>query len=123
MVTATLALSGDGLAVGVKVTNIVQLEFAGAVVPQVPPVTAKSPAFEPLKLSLTDSEELDRFVTMMFLVLFGCATVVVPNGSVVGATVAGMFSAVVNETVYGPSVSGLSVTVIVADSVPSWLGA
>jgi hypothetical protein len=102
------------------VTNIVQLEFAGADDPHVPPVTEKSPALVPLKLSLTDSEDADRFVTVTVFVLFGCATVVVPNASVVaGATVAGLFAAVVNETIYGPSVSGLSVTVIVADSVPS----
>jgi hypothetical protein len=122
MDTAMLALSADGLAVGVKVTNIVQLEFAGAVVPQVPPVTAKSPAFEPLKLSLTDSEELDRLVTVTVFVFDDIFAVSVPNASVAGVTVAGMFSAVVNNTVYGPSASGLSVTVIVADSVPSWLG-
>ena len=60
----------------------------------------------------------------MFLVLVGVRAVVVPNASVLaGITVAGMFSAVVNETVYGPNGSGLSVTVIVADSVPSWVGA
>jgi hypothetical protein len=125
IVTAILALSAAGPAVGVNVIAIVHVELADAVPPQVPPVTAKSPAFGPAILpSLTANEKADRFVTVMFFVLFGCATVVVPNASVVdGVTVAGIFSAVVNETVYGPNVSGLSVTVIVADSVPSWVGA
>src|SRR5579863_2459766 len=125
MLTAILALSGDGLAVGVNEIAIVHVEFAGTDDPQVPPVTAKSLAFVPVTLpSLTDRANADRFVTVMSFVLSGCATVVVPNASVVaGVNVAGIFCAVVNETVYGASVSGLSVTVIVADSVPNCVGA
>ena len=125
IVTATLALSAVACRVGVNVIAIVHDEFAATDDPHVPPVTAKSPAFAPLTLpSLTDSDDPDRFVTVMSLVLFGCATVVVPNASVVaGATVAGIFSAVVNDTVYGPSESGLSVTVMFADSVLSEVGA
>jgi hypothetical protein len=123
--TAILALSADGPAVGVKVTAIVQVELADAVPPHVPPVTAKSPAFGPVVLlSLTDSENADKLVTVMFLVFVGVLAVNVQNASVVaGDTVAGIFSPVVNETVYGPSVSGRSPTVIIADSEPSCVGA
>ena len=64
MLTAMLALSGDPPPVGVKVTAIVHDEFAGAVAPQVPPVTAKSVAFGPLKLSPTDSGNFDMLVTV-----------------------------------------------------------
>ena len=105
---------------------IVHVEFAAIVPPpHVPPVTAKSPAFAPLVLpSLTDSANADRLVTVMSFVFVGVLAVSVPNASVLaGITVAGIFSAVVNGTIYGPSVSGLSATVISADSVPSWVGA
>jgi hypothetical protein len=61
--TAILALSGDGLAVGVNVIAIVHVEFPATDAPQVPPVTAKSPAFAPVVLpSLTDNENPDRLV-------------------------------------------------------------
>jgi len=74
-----LALSGDPPPVGVNVTAIVQLELGNAVVPQLPlPVTAKSPAFGPLMLSLTGSENADRLVTVASFVLVGIRDVNVP---------------------------------------------
>jgi hypothetical protein len=121
IITAILALSAVACSVGVNVIRIVHDEFAVTDDPHVPPVTAKSPALAPPILpSLTDNENPDRFVTVIFFVFDGVFAVSVPNASVVaGTTVAGIFSAVVNETKYGPSVSGLSLTVIVADSVPN----
>ena len=62
--TAMLALSSAPRPVGVNVTAIVQAELAGAEAPHAPPVTAKSPAFKPLILSLTASENPDRLVTV-----------------------------------------------------------
>ena len=44
MLTAMLALLAEPPPVGVNVTAIVHDEFAAAVAPQVPPVTAKSVA-------------------------------------------------------------------------------
>jgi hypothetical protein len=109
IVTAILALSAAGLAVGVNVIAIVHVEFPATDSPHVPPVTAKSPAFGPLMLLLTNRTDEDRFVTVMSFVFVGVLAVSVPNASVAaGVTVAGMFSPVVNETLYGPSVSGLS---------------
>lgn len=53
--SAMLALSADPPPVGVNVTATVQLEFGSCGGVQVPPVTAKSPAFAPLMLSLRGS--------------------------------------------------------------------
>ena len=121
MVTAMLALSGAPPAVGVNVTAIVHDEFADSIGPQVPPFTAKSLAFGPLVLlSLTDSVKPDRLVTVRSLVFVGTLAVRVPYASVAaGVTVAGTVGPVVIATICGPSGSGLSVTVRVADSVPS----
>ena len=46
-----------------------------------------------------------------------------PKANVVAKMDSGIVSTAVNETGYGPSVSGLSVTVIAADSVPIAVGA
>jgi hypothetical protein len=127
IVTAILPLSADAWSVGVNVIAIVHDEFAATDDPHVPPVTAKSPAFAPLGLpSFTESEDPDRLVTVMSLVLDGVLAVSVPNASVAdGITVAGIFSAVINETAYpdGLAASGLSITVMFADSVLSEVGA
>ena len=120
--TAMLALSADPPPVGVNVTAIVQLELAGAVAPHVPPVTAKSPAFAPPKLSLMGSGNPDRLVTVAFSVLDVVLDVSVPYASVTGVTVAGIVDPVLSATVDGLSGSGLSATVSVADSVPSTPG-
>ena len=102
---------------------IAQLECADTVPPpQVPPVTAKSPAFAPLiLLSLTGSENPDRSVTVIFLVFD--FVVSVPNASVLaGETVAGIVGPVLIATVCGLDPSGLSAIDSVADSVPSTPG-
>src|SRR5208337_2309218 len=88
--TAMLALSADPPPVGVNLTAIVQLDLAATIDPQVPPVTAKSPAFVPLKLSLTDSGNPDRLVTVTFSVFDAIFDVSVPYASAVGVTVAGI---------------------------------
>ena len=99
MLTAMLALSGIGPDVGVKVTAIVHDECADADAPQVPlPVTAKSPAFGPLKLSLSGSENPDRLVTVAFKVFIGIDSVNVPYASVAGATVAGIVGPLLSAT-------------------------
>jgi hypothetical protein len=113
-----LALSAPWT-VGVKVTATVQVELGGVDAPQVPPVTAKSPAFDPLKLSPTGSENPDRLFTVAFKVFDGVLTVSVPNASFAGVTVAGIVAPVLSEIRCGPSGSGLAVTESVADSVPS----
>jgi hypothetical protein len=94
-----LALSGVGPTVGVNLTAIVQVEFGDAVEPQVPPVTAKSPAFVPLILSLNGSENPERLVTVTLLVFVGTFVVSVPYASEAGATVAGMVCPVLSATV------------------------
>jgi hypothetical protein len=99
ILTARLALSADPPPVGVKVTAIVQVELGGAVVPQVPSVTAKSLAFAPLKFSLTDSENPDRLVIVTSLVFYGVWEVSVPYASVTGVTVAGIVGPVLSATV------------------------
>ena len=98
MLTAMLALSGDPPPVGVKVTAIVHDEFAGAVDPQVPPVTAKSVAFGPLKLSPTDSGNPDLLVIVRSLVFGEVLAVSVPYASLTGAIVAGIVGPVVSAT-------------------------
>jgi hypothetical protein len=98
-VTAMLALSDDGLAVGVKVTVIVQVELGEAVVVQVRPVTAKSVALGPVMLPLNDSGNPDRLVTVTVLVLVGVLDVSVPYSSVVGRTFAGIVVPVLSATV------------------------
>ena len=117
--TAMIALSGDPAPVGVNVTAIVQLESGDAEPPQVPPVTEKSPAFVPLKLSLTGSGNPDRFFTVTFFVFEDCFDVSVLYAIVAGVTVAGIVAPVLSATVYGLSGSGLSETDSAADSVPS----
>ena len=99
MLTAMLALSAEPLAVGVKVTAIVQLDFGDEVVPQVPPVTAKSVTFAPLMLSLKGSENPDRLVTVVFNVFDRTVEVSVPYASVAGRTVAGIVGPVLSDTV------------------------
>ena len=113
-----LALSAPWT-VGVKVTATVQVELGGVATPQVPPVTAKSPGFAPLKLSPIVSENPDRLSTVAFNVFDGIFEVSVPNTSFAGVTVAGIVAPVLSEIVCGPSGSGLAVTESVADSVPS----
>ena len=98
-VTAMVALSGEGLAVGVKVTAMVQLELGDAVAVQVQPVTAKSVGLEPLKLSLNDSGNPDRLVTVTVLVFGDVLAVNVPYASVVGATVVGIVGPVLSASV------------------------
>ena len=90
-VTVMLALSGDGLAVAVKVTAMVQVELGDAVSVgmQVPPVTVKSVALGPLMLSLNDSGNPERLVTVTVLVFVGAFDVSVPYASVARRTVAG----------------------------------
>jgi hypothetical protein len=122
ILTDMLALSDDPPPVGVNVTAIVQDELAGAVPPQVPPVTAKSLVFAPLKLSLTDNGKPDLLVTVTSLVLVGVLAVSVPYARVTGAIVTGIVGPVASATAYGLSGSGLPATDSVADSVPSTLG-
>ena len=122
MVTAMLALSADPPPVGVNVTAMVQLELAGAVPAQVPPVTAKSLAFAPLKLSPTDSEDPDLLVIVTSLVFVDTFAVSVPYASVTGVIVSGIVGPVLSVIRCGLSGSGLSDTDSVADSVPSTLG-
>jgi hypothetical protein len=90
MLTAMLACFCDPPPVGVNVTAIVHDEFAGAVEPQVPPVTAKSFAFAPLKLSLTDSGKPELLVIVTSLVFGEVLAVSLPYSSLSGATVAGI---------------------------------
>ena len=97
MLTAIVAFFCDPPPVDVNVTAIVHDEFAGAVEPQVPPVTAKSFAFAPLKLSLTDSGKPELLVIVTSLV-FG-EVLAVPNASLSGAIVAGIVGPVVSATV------------------------
>jgi len=61
-----VALSDEPPLLGVNFTAIVHDECAAAVAPHVPPATAKSLAFAPLKLSLNASENPDRLVTVAF---------------------------------------------------------
>ena len=119
-VTAMLALSADPPPVGVKVTAIVQAELGDAEAPQVPPFTAKSPAFVPLMLSPIGSENFDRLVIVTFLVFDDILAVSVPYASVTGVTVAGIVSPVLSAIggYDGLNGSGLSETDSVADSVP-----
>jgi hypothetical protein len=112
-----LALSAPWT-VGVKVTATVQVELGGVEVPQVPPVTAKSPELDPLKPSLIGSENPDRLFTIAFKVFDGVLKVSVPNASFAGVTVAGLVAPVLSEMMCRPSGSGLAVTASVADSVP-----
>ena len=115
--TAMLALF-DPPPAGVKVTATVHDEFAAAAAPHVPPVTAKSLAFAPLKLSLMGSENPDRLVTVTLSVFDGVLDVSLPYASLTGVTVAGIVGLVLSATVCGPSRSGLSETESVADSAP-----
>jgi hypothetical protein len=78
MLTDILALSGEPPAVGVKVTAIVQVEFAATVEPHVPPLGTKSLAFDPLMLSLTDSDDPALLVIVTSLVFVGVLEVSVP---------------------------------------------
>ena len=96
MLTAMLALSSAPPAAGVNVTAIVQRKPGKAVLPQVPPVTAKSPAFAPLKFPLKGSENVDRLVTVRFRVLDVVFSV--PYASVTGVTVAGIVGPLVIAT-------------------------
>ena len=89
--------SGVPPAVGVNFTAIVQSEFGNAVALQVPPLTVKSLAFVPLKLSLSGSENGDKFVTVTFRVFV--VAVRVPLASEIGVTVAGIVAPVVSATV------------------------
>src|ERR1700723_1698634 len=100
MLTAMLALSGAPLAVGVKVTATVQLKFGDAVALQVPPVTAKSGAFAPLRVSLRGSENPDRLVTVTVFVLDGTFEVRVPYASVAGAP--GLKVTIIEQTFCAP---------------------
>ena len=97
MLTAILAFFDDPPPVGVNVTAIVHDEFAGAVDPQVPPVTAKSAEFAPLKLLLTDNGNPERLVTVTSSVFDEVLSL--PNASLSGATVAGIVGPVVSATV------------------------
>jgi hypothetical protein len=121
-VSAMLALSADPPPVGVNVTAIVHDEFGAAVPPMhvPPPVTAKSLAFVPLKLSLIGSENFDRLVTVTVLVFGDVLAVSVPYASVTGVTVAGIVGPVLSAIggYDGLNGSGLSETDSVADSVP-----
>ena len=98
IVTPMLAVSGEGLAVGVKVTAIVHDELAGAVEPHVPPVTVKSVALGPVKLSLTDSGKPDLLVTVSSLIFDGVFDVRVPYASVTGVIVTGIVGPVLSAT-------------------------
>jgi hypothetical protein len=98
MVIAMLPLSADPPPVGVKVTAIVHDEFAGAEAPQLPPFTAKSFAFVPLKLSLTDSDDPDLLVMVTSLVFEGVFDVRVPYASVTGVIVTGIVGPVLSAT-------------------------
>ena len=99
ILTAMLALSDDPPPVGVNVTAIVHDELADTVEPQVPPVTAKSLAFIPLKLSLTSSEDPDLLVTVTSLVFGDVLAVSVPYARVTGAIVSGIVGPVLSATV------------------------
>ena len=96
MLTAMLALSAAPPAVGVNFTAMVQCELGKAVVPHVPPVTTKSPAFAPLKLWLKVRESGDRLVTVAFRVLEVVFSV--PYGNVTGVTVAGIVGPLLSAT-------------------------
>src|ERR1017187_836908 len=96
--TAMLALSADPPPVGVNVTAIVHDDLAAAVSVHVPPSTAKSPAFVPLKLLLKGSGNFDRLVTVTFSVFDFIFDVSVPYASVIGVTVAGIVGPVLIAT-------------------------
>ena len=96
--TAMPALSADPPLVGVNVTAIVHDDLAAAVSVHVPPVTAKSPAFVPLKLSLKGTKNFDRLVTVAFSVFDFIFDVSVPYASVIGVTVAGIVGPVLSAT-------------------------
>ena len=96
--TAMLALSADPPPVGVNVTAIVHDDLAAAVSVHVPPATAKSPAFVPLKLLLKGSGNFDRLVTVTFSVFDFIFDVSVPYASVIGVTVAGIVGPVLIAT-------------------------
>ena len=119
MLTVSVALSAVSV-LGVKVTGITQTELLAHV-----PVgaTPKSAAFPPVMPWVSDSVNGERLVTFKVLrvLVADCATLA--NARVGGATVAGIVGPVVSATVCGPSGSGLSETVSVADSVPSTPGA
>ena len=63
-VTAMLALSDDPPAVGVKVTEMVQVELGDAVAVQVPSRNGEVGRIGAVMLSLTDSGKPDRLVTV-----------------------------------------------------------
>jgi len=63
-VTIMLALSAEPPPVGVNFTAIVHDECGAAAVPQVPPASAKSFEFAPLRLSLSGNENPDKLVTV-----------------------------------------------------------
>jgi hypothetical protein len=97
MLTAIIALSDEPPPVGLNFTASVHDEFGAAIAPQVPPATAKSSAFAPLKLSLNGSENPDKFVTVAFKVFD--VVLSVPYAIEVGATVAGMVGPALSATI------------------------
>ncbi len=66
--TTRLALSAEPVPVGVNFTAIVHDECGAADVPQVPPATAKSLEFAPLRLSPSGNENPDKLVIVAFSV-------------------------------------------------------
>lgn len=119
MLTVSVALSAVSV-LGVKVTGITQTEL-----PAHEPLgaTPKSAGFAPLMPWVSVSVYGERLVTfrMLRVLVADCATLA--NRKLAGMTVAGIVGPVVIAMLYGPSGSGLSVTVKVAVSVPSTPGA
>ena len=83
-----VALSGEPPPVGVNFTASPQLVWAATVVHD--PPAAKSPAFAPLKLSLTGNETPELLVIVTVFDFVGVPAVKVPYNSVSGVTVAGI---------------------------------
>lgn len=101
-----------------------QLDDAASDEPQVPPVTAKSPALTPPMFAPVSV--IDPVVALLFTVRFNVFDAVwytLAKTSFVADSDSGTVAIALNETVYGPSGSGLSVTVKVADSTPTAVGA
>ena len=120
--TDNVALSAV-VVVGLNLTAIVHDRFPASDAPQVPaPVLVKSPALVPLIELLIEIVNGDLLAIVALSVLEDDRDTV-PYASVVGEIVSGIVPETVNATLYGPSGSGPSETVNVADSLPSAPGA
>ena len=104
-----------------------QLDDAASVPVQVPPpVTAKSPELAPpMPVPVKVIGPLVAWLVTVMLSVLEAVSWTLPKTSFVADRDSGMVANAVNETVYpdGLSGSGLSVTVMVADSAPIAVGA